>query len=88
MSEGPEPQIRVFAKIEKAPDLEVHVRELSFLEDDVVVVELRDYVPSRKRYGRGYWLTRPSSRLVADVLLAYDQNPEQARQASYGEDVP
>lgn len=85
MSEGPEPEIKVVARIDKAPDLEVHIRELSFADDDIVVVELRDYVPSRQRYGRGYWLTRSCSRVVANVLLAYDVNPDLAKLAADGE---
>lgn len=84
MSEGPEPEIRVVAKIYKAPDLEVHVRELSFVDDDIVVVELRDYIPSRQRYGRGYWLPRRSSGLVGTVLMAFDADPDLAKQAAEG----
>lgn len=84
MSEGPEPKIRLLGKVDKAQDLEVHLRELSFPDDEIVVLELRDWVPSRQRYARGYWLSRDSLPAVATLLWAYHQNPD----LSYPEDSP
>lgn len=53
MSKNPA-KVAVIQKIEKAPDLECHVRIVEV--ESVRVVELRDYIPSLKEYGRGYWI--------------------------------
>lgn len=53
MSKNPA-SVRVIQKIEKAPDLECHIRIVEI--ESVKVVELRDYIPSLKEYGRGYWI--------------------------------
>lgn len=45
---------RVVGTIQKAVDLECHVRVVTV--DNVRLVELRDYIPSLKEYGRGYWM--------------------------------
>ncbi len=41
----------VLAKVTKAPDLEVHTCRARI--DGVVVLDIREYVPSLKQYGRG-----------------------------------
>lgn len=45
---------RVVSVITKAPDLECHVRVVDV--DGVRTAEFRDYIPSLKEYGRGYWM--------------------------------
>lgn len=45
---------RVVGVIQKAVDLECHVRVVTI--DSVRLFELRDYIPSLKEYGRGYWM--------------------------------
>jgi hypothetical protein len=42
---------KVHARFKKGPDFELHLRTLR--EDGVELVELRDYIPSEKWYGRG-----------------------------------
>jgi hypothetical protein len=41
----------VLAKVTKADDLEVHACKARI--DGVVVLDIRDYIPSTKTYGRG-----------------------------------
>jgi len=45
---------RVVQTVNKASDLECHLRVVDV--EGVRVVEFRDYVPSLKTYGRGYWI--------------------------------
>jgi len=45
---------RVVGVIQKAADLECHVRVVTI--DNVRLLELRDFIPSLKEYGRGYWM--------------------------------
>lgn len=50
----PASKARVVGDILKAPDLRAHVRVVEV--EGMKVVEVRDYIPSLKEYGRGYWL--------------------------------
>lgn len=52
MSKDPA-KVAVVQKIEKAPDMECHIRIVEV--EGVRVVEFRDFIPSLKEYGRGYW---------------------------------
>lgn len=45
---------RVTQVVNKAPDLECHLRVVEV--EGVKVIELRDYIPSLSTYGRGYWI--------------------------------
>lgn len=45
---------RVVQTIQKAADLECHIRVVEV--EGVKVVEFRDFIPSLKTYGRGYWV--------------------------------
>lgn len=47
-------KVAVLQTIPKATDLECHLRIVEV--EGVRVVELRDYIPSLKEYGRGYWV--------------------------------
>lgn len=58
---------RVIARIEEDRDLEVHVSVLTTEGHDYV--EIREYVPSLKQYGRG--ITVPV-RLVQPILDALE----------------
>lgn len=42
---------KIHSKVKRGPDFELHLRTVR--EDGLDVVELRDYVPSEKWYGRG-----------------------------------
>lgn len=54
-------------KVRKAVDLEMHVRVIKL--DDIEVVEMRDYIPSLKEYGRGYWVPKAAIKDVIDALV-------------------
>lgn len=61
----------VLSTIRKTADLETHVRLVEV--DGVSVLELRDYIPSLKEYGRGYWIPADGatvSQLAQALLLA------------------
>jgi len=45
---------RVVQSIKKGPDLECHLRVVDV--EGTRVVEFRDYIPSLRSYGRGYWI--------------------------------
>ena len=45
---------RVVQTVSKGPDLECHLRVVNI--EGTKVVEFRDYIPSLKTYGRGYWI--------------------------------
>lgn len=45
---------RVVQAVKKGPDLECHLRVVDV--EGVKVVEFRDFIPSLKTYGRGYWI--------------------------------
>jgi len=51
----------VIAVLPKAPDLEMHVREIDI--DSVRLVEFRDFIPSLREYGRGYWFPKTSDSI-------------------------
>lgn len=52
MSKDPA-KVAVVQSIEKAPDLQCHIRIVEV--EGARVVEFRDFIPSLKEYGRGYW---------------------------------
>lgn len=54
---------QVLETIPKGTDLEVHIRVVTI--GDVSYVEMRDYVPSLKEYGRGYWIPDNADSLKA-----------------------
>lgn len=53
----------VLSRIPKADDLEVHVSKATL--NGVVVIDVRDYVPSLKKYGRGTTLPASAETLKA-----------------------
>jgi hypothetical protein len=57
---------QVLAKVTKADDLEVHTCKARL--DGVVVLDIRDYIPSTKTYGRG--TTLPWNTETLKVLEA------------------
>lgn len=59
---------RVLARMEKAQDVETHVRLVEI--DNVTSVAISDYIVSLDEYGRSYWLPRDESvlRLIAQAL--------------------
>lgn len=59
---------RVYGKIQKAPDLEAHLRVVEV--DGIRMLEMRDYILSIGEYGRGYWapLTGEVLRILAASL--------------------
>lgn len=54
----------------KASDLRAHVRVVDV--DGMKVVEIRDYIPSLKEYGRGYWLPL-SEAAIYGVIAALQE---------------
>ena len=54
---------RVVQAIDKAADLECHLRVVDV--EGVKVVELRDYIPSLKSYGRGYWIPLEEAKIFS-----------------------
>lgn len=54
---------RVVQTIPKAADLECHMRVVEI--EGVRVVEMRDYIPSLKTYGRGYWVPLRTDEVFA-----------------------
>ena len=63
-------EIKVLARLYKSRDVETHVREI-FVQG-VRAVELRDYIPSSDRYGRGYWVPEEMRKDVAAALAGED----------------
>lgn len=59
---------QVLEKVPKGTDIETHVRVVTL--GDVTYVELRDYIPSTKEYGRGYWIpdTPEALRAITGAL--------------------
>jgi hypothetical protein len=49
--------------IYKAPDLECHIRTVEV--ENVILWEMRDYIPSLDTYGRGYWLPLTDASMTA-----------------------
>lgn len=64
MSKNPA-KSRVVGILPKAPDLECHIRVIEV--ENVMVVELRDYIPSLEEYGRGYWLPLSETALYGTI---------------------
>lgn len=58
---------RVVGVVQKAPDLECHVRVVEV--ENVKVVELRDFIPSLGEYGRGYWVPISEDSIYGIVSL-------------------
>jgi hypothetical protein len=56
---------RVVQVVEKGPDLECHLRVVEV--EGVKVVELRDYIPSLKTYGRGYWMPLEEAKIFSII---------------------
>lgn len=56
---------KVFAKVQKADDLEVHVRYRKVEGEEFA--DIRDFVPSTKTYGRGI-LIPVSEETLAEVV--------------------
>lgn len=56
---------RVVQAIEKASDLECHLRVVEV--EGVKVVEFRDYIPSLKSYGRGYWIPLSEAQIFSVI---------------------
>ena len=54
---------RVVGIVKKAADLECHARVVTV--DNVRLFELRDYIPSLKEYGRGYWMPLTESAVYS-----------------------
>jgi hypothetical protein len=54
---------RVVQNVEKSTDLECHLRVVEV--EGVKVVELRDYIPSLKSYGRGYWVPLEEAKIFS-----------------------
>lgn len=59
---------KIMAKIPKARDLELHVRVAKI--DGLELVDLRDYIPSLKQYGRGVQFEGASLGRVIEELRA------------------
>lgn len=64
----PEPEITVLHEVPKAPDLVTRLLRVHYPEQGITVVELRDYVPSTDKYGRGYWVPLDSVHALGDYL--------------------
>ena len=58
---------RVVGVLQKAPDMECHVRVIEV--ENVSVVEFRDFIPSLNEYGRGYWVPLSEEALYGLVGL-------------------
>lgn len=56
---------RVVQAIEKGTDLECHLRVVEV--EGVKVVEFRDYIPSLKQYGRGYWMPLEEDKIFSMI---------------------
>jgi len=69
---------RMVGAVNKAPDLECHVRVVEV--ENVKVVELRDFIPSLGEYGRGYWMPLNEEAIYGVVsLLTEVANVEKVR---------
>lgn len=56
---------RVVQTVSKGSDLECHLRVVEV--EDVKVIEFRDYIPSLKTYGRGYWIPLSEEEIFSMV---------------------
>jgi len=68
--------VRTLAKIWKATDVEVHVRLADI--DGLQFIEIMDYVPSIKSYGRGTYIpARPD--FIDEIITALSSAAESIR---------
>lgn len=56
---------RVVQVVRKGPDLECHLRVIKV--EGTEVIEFRDYIPSLKTYGRGYWIPMTEEEVFSVV---------------------
>ena len=84
------PKAKLHDRLKKSPDFELHIRTVKV--DGVEAIELRDFIPSEKWYGRGVNFA-PSA--LPDVIEAlkrlqkhYGSNTKAALRESLAAEVP
>ena len=63
---GTPAETTVLERFHKSRDVETHLRAVRV--DGVSALELRDYIPSSDRYGRGYWIPEEISEALGAAI--------------------
>jgi len=79
MARTAKPKPEIFAEVELAPDLHLHVRTTH--EAGVDLIDIRQYVPSLKAYGRGITVPNTDDILVGVMDALDDIRRAAARKA-------